>query len=384
MQTALIGALTDIVEKTTSFTASTVPASRTVDGADFYTSFFLPLGADPFWEGHLQAYHITASGDLEDANGNCALDDPTGGRVQQRPVPSGCRRRSGTPARRCRRRDRGRSTPACLAGAPLAPSRVAFGAGLTAAQLALLSFGADGDASTPAPNRTYPGSIAAERGGPRGRDRAVPPRLQLRQRRADRRRDRRRRGVCGAELAPGRHLPLEPGGGGEAGGVHHRAQLSELQDLLRDPRSHDLRGLERGLPARLPRRRLAGRRGTPRSTTGAPGAEVFGFMPGRAAGGPNLPIDSGTPRPLQRRRLAGGGGRLGARSPDADREGERRQRVADACWSSGLRQGGRSLLRPGRHRPERGQLPRLLAGSSRSRMHRPASGPRSARPGASR
>ncbi len=100
IKAALSASLFDIIEKTQSFTASTVPASRTVDGADFYTSFFLPLGADPFWQGHLQSYHITGSGDIEDANGNCAL-------------PSfRMRSRSGTRARRFRSRTRGPCTRA--------------------------------------------------------------------------------------------------------------------------------------------------------------------------------------------------------------------------------------------------------------------------------
>ncbi|MFQ5473464.1 MAG: hypothetical protein ACE5FA_11350, partial [Dehalococcoidia bacterium] len=39
---AIISAVADIIEKTQAFTSATVPASRTTDGDNFYTSFFLP------------------------------------------------------------------------------------------------------------------------------------------------------------------------------------------------------------------------------------------------------------------------------------------------------------------------------------------------------
>jgi type IV pilus assembly protein PilY1 len=76
---ALIEALNDIVEKAQSFTAASVPSARTVDGGDFYQSYFFPVGRSAFWEGHIRAWHIEADGDITDANGICALDDPTPG-----------------------------------------------------------------------------------------------------------------------------------------------------------------------------------------------------------------------------------------------------------------------------------------------------------------
>jgi type IV pilus assembly protein PilY1 len=161
---SLLGALTDIVEKTTSFTASTVPASRTVDGADFYTSFFLPFGADPFWQGHLQAYHISAAGDIEDSAGDCALDDPTAGECNSGPFLS-----TAVPFW-----DAGSEIPApdsrtlytsVLSGSPAVPTRTTFNASLTYSDLALESFAADGNAATPAPNRTYADSIALNEEG---------------------------------------------------------------------------------------------------------------------------------------------------------------------------------------------------------------------------
>jgi type IV pilus assembly protein PilY1 len=76
---ALVAALNDIIEKSHSFTAATVPSARTADGGDFYNSFFLPSAKTAFWEGHLRAWHIDAIGDVRDKFGNCALEDPTAG-----------------------------------------------------------------------------------------------------------------------------------------------------------------------------------------------------------------------------------------------------------------------------------------------------------------
>jgi type IV pilus assembly protein PilY1 len=70
---AIVGAISDIIRKSQSFTAATVPATRTSDGGNIYTSLFLPSATDPFWEGHLKLFEITADGGILDANGNCAL-----------------------------------------------------------------------------------------------------------------------------------------------------------------------------------------------------------------------------------------------------------------------------------------------------------------------
>jgi type IV pilus assembly protein PilY1 len=72
---AIVAAITDIIEKSQSFTAATVPSTRTSEGGNFYTSYFLPSGKTPFWEGHLRLYSVTAAGDIWDKNGNCALLD---------------------------------------------------------------------------------------------------------------------------------------------------------------------------------------------------------------------------------------------------------------------------------------------------------------------
>ncbi len=76
---ALIAALNDIIEKAASFTAAAVPSARTVDGGDYYQSFFIPRDSGAAWEGHIRAWKIDASGDILDKNGNCALEDPDPG-----------------------------------------------------------------------------------------------------------------------------------------------------------------------------------------------------------------------------------------------------------------------------------------------------------------
>lgn len=76
---AIVGAISDIIEKSQSFTAATVPATRTADGGNIYTSLFLPRLDDPYWEGHLKLFNITQNGDILDANGDCALVSETAG-----------------------------------------------------------------------------------------------------------------------------------------------------------------------------------------------------------------------------------------------------------------------------------------------------------------
>ena len=90
---AIVGAISDIVQKSQSFTAATVPATRTADGGNIYTSLFLPQNDNPFWEGHLKLFNITADGDILDSAGNCALVNPTpvgeckGGAISQTAPP---------------------------------------------------------------------------------------------------------------------------------------------------------------------------------------------------------------------------------------------------------------------------------------------------------
>lgn len=75
LATAITSAVTDIIQKSQSFTAATVPATRTADGGNIYTSLFVP-GDQAYWEGHLKLFQITSAGDILDSNGNCALLNP--------------------------------------------------------------------------------------------------------------------------------------------------------------------------------------------------------------------------------------------------------------------------------------------------------------------
>jgi type IV pilus assembly protein PilY1 len=75
---ALVNSISDIIEKSQSFTAATVPASRTTDGNNIFFSSFIPQGEPGFWEGHIKNYEFTLAGEIRDANGDCALDDPSG------------------------------------------------------------------------------------------------------------------------------------------------------------------------------------------------------------------------------------------------------------------------------------------------------------------
>jgi hypothetical protein len=52
-----------------------VPASRTTDGDNFYTSFFLPKTDSPFWQGHLKNFAFTQLGDILTKDGYCATGD---------------------------------------------------------------------------------------------------------------------------------------------------------------------------------------------------------------------------------------------------------------------------------------------------------------------
>jgi len=79
---ALVAAIADIIVKAQSFTAATVPASRATDGNNFFSSYFLPDNAKPYWEGHLKQFEYNAAGEVLDKPvppatvGECALEDP--------------------------------------------------------------------------------------------------------------------------------------------------------------------------------------------------------------------------------------------------------------------------------------------------------------------
>jgi type IV pilus assembly protein PilY1 len=78
LSTAIVSALSDIIEKTQSFTAATVPASRTAEGDHLYVSLFTPSDRTPWWSGHLRSYRLNPAGEIRDANDACAVDDPSG------------------------------------------------------------------------------------------------------------------------------------------------------------------------------------------------------------------------------------------------------------------------------------------------------------------
>jgi hypothetical protein len=75
---AIIDQLQNIIEKAQSFTAATVPASRTQDGEQLYVSLFTPTSKSAYWDGHLRSYRLDGAGRILDANGLCAIDDPSG------------------------------------------------------------------------------------------------------------------------------------------------------------------------------------------------------------------------------------------------------------------------------------------------------------------
>ncbi len=76
LATAIVDAISDIVQKSQSFTAATVPATRTSEGGQFYTSLFVPSTETGYWTGRLKSWTITQAGEIRDANDNCALADP--------------------------------------------------------------------------------------------------------------------------------------------------------------------------------------------------------------------------------------------------------------------------------------------------------------------
>ncbi len=73
----IIDQIVDIIKKSQSFTSATVPASRTTDGDNFYTSYFRPRNATPYWDGHLKNFKFTQTGDILTGNDTCAIGDPT-------------------------------------------------------------------------------------------------------------------------------------------------------------------------------------------------------------------------------------------------------------------------------------------------------------------
>ncbi len=156
---AISKAITDIIEKSQSFTAATVPSTRTADGGDFFTSFFLPSAKTAFWQGHLRSFDIDAQGDIYDKNGVCAFLDLDPGECN-----SGAFNPSAVPFW-----DAGEEVPEAgsrtlYASVPNGASnqRVDFDSTLTAALMGIQPFTA---APAPAPNQLFPGSGALNEEG---------------------------------------------------------------------------------------------------------------------------------------------------------------------------------------------------------------------------
>jgi type IV pilus assembly protein PilY1 len=88
---ALVETIRSVIEKSQAFTAATVPATRTQEGAKFFNSLFVPVQESGYWEGSLLAWHITEDGEILDSNGDCAFEgDPNpcmSGRFDATAVP---------------------------------------------------------------------------------------------------------------------------------------------------------------------------------------------------------------------------------------------------------------------------------------------------------
>lgn len=68
---SLLGALNNILSKTTTFTAPVVPVTRTMSGKTIYLSFFRPAEG-LFWEGDVRKFALDSSNQIIDAYGNPA------------------------------------------------------------------------------------------------------------------------------------------------------------------------------------------------------------------------------------------------------------------------------------------------------------------------
>jgi type IV pilus assembly protein PilY1 len=162
---ALIDALNSILEKAQSFTAATVPSSRTADGGDFFTTYFLPSGKRAFWEGSLRAWHIEANGDITDANGDCALVDPDAGECNSGPFDDFAVPFWEAADEMPQPADRELYVSKLVSGNP---DMVDFDASLDAADLGVQTFTTPGSPPDPAPNSglyTFRGSLAINEEG---------------------------------------------------------------------------------------------------------------------------------------------------------------------------------------------------------------------------
>ena len=80
----LVLAVEEIILRNATFTAASVPTSRSVFGDGFYTAFFEPRPAGELYRGHLQAYRLDENFDIVGNDGNLAVDPVTGEFIEPR------------------------------------------------------------------------------------------------------------------------------------------------------------------------------------------------------------------------------------------------------------------------------------------------------------
>ena len=75
---ALVSVLSEVADAAfdslASYSTAVVPTSRTAYGSSFYNAYFIPDEDDAFWEGRIEAYDISADGQILDQAGNAAVD----------------------------------------------------------------------------------------------------------------------------------------------------------------------------------------------------------------------------------------------------------------------------------------------------------------------
>ena len=77
----LSSALSEVVQVSfdslAAYSTAVVPTSRTAAGSSFYNVYFEPAADEAFWEGHIEAYDISPSGEILGASGSAAIDPAT-------------------------------------------------------------------------------------------------------------------------------------------------------------------------------------------------------------------------------------------------------------------------------------------------------------------
>ncbi|MFQ5515143.1 MAG: pilus assembly protein [Myxococcota bacterium] len=84
MEAALLAATKSIFDGLLTFSAATVPASRTALSNGFFNSYFHAKTDEAYWSGHLEAYRFSPSLEVLDKNGNLAVDPNSGAFLEPR------------------------------------------------------------------------------------------------------------------------------------------------------------------------------------------------------------------------------------------------------------------------------------------------------------